>query len=229
MSIQPNVIDINHANPINFSQIVAAGIWGVIHKSRQGLGFGDPLYRKRMEAAKVANLLFGAYDFATSDHVAQNVDAFLGYSALSSADMAFLDFEDNSQSQMSGDQAYEFLDRVSQKRGRPCGIYGGNRIREHIDQNDSKWIDVAKTAPLWQCRYIGSQPADNADLFAAIPPIPPWTSNFIIQYSGDGVGPRPHTIPGLQDGADLDVFNGTRSQLTVLWAGATSSETAPTS
>ena len=79
MSIQPNVIDINHANPINFSQIVAAGIWGVIHKSRQGLGFGDPLYRKRMEAAKVANLLFGAYDFATSDPVAQNVDAFLGF------------------------------------------------------------------------------------------------------------------------------------------------------
>lgn len=217
MPITPNIIDLNHANPVNFTQIVGAGILAMIHKSRQGLGFGDPLYQRRMAAAKAAGLLWGAYDFATGDPVAQNVDVFLSYSSLDQKDMAFLDFEDNTHSEMSGDQAYEFLDRVAQRRGRPCSIYGGNRIREQIDQHDPKWIDMAKTAPLWQCRYIKGQPADNEALLSAIPPIAPWTNNFIIQYTGDGVGPLPHSILGLQTGADLDVFVGTKDQLTKVW------------
>jgi GH25 family lysozyme M1 (1,4-beta-N-acetylmuramidase) len=133
----------------------------------------------------------------------------------------WLDFEDNSQSEMSGDQAYEFLDRVNQKLGRACGIYGGNRIREQIRPDDPKWIDIAKVTPLWQCRYIKAQPNNNDGLFAAIPPIAPWTSNTFIQYTGDGIGPQPHTVQGLENGADLNVFRGTRDQLVGIWAGLT--------
>ena len=127
-----------------------------------------------------------------------------------SNDGAWFDFEDNSASQMTGDQAHEFLDRVSQKLGRACGIYGGNRIREQIDPQAAKWIDMAARAPLWQCRYISVQPDDNDELFRLIQPIPPWTKNTIIQYTGDGVGPIPHTVQGLENGADLNVFIGTR-------------------
>lgn len=77
---------------------------------------------------------------------------------------------------------------------------------------------MAKYTPLFQCRYIKSQPADNEALFKAVPPIAPWTSNFGVQYTGDGVGPTPHTIQGLENGADLDVFLGTKAQLAVAWA-----------
>jgi GH25 family lysozyme M1 (1,4-beta-N-acetylmuramidase) len=221
MAIIPNVADFNHANSVNFTSIAAAGIWGVFMKARQGIGFGDPAYKKRYPLALQCGLLVGAYDFATGDLVATNVDDFLAFANLAPTDAACLDFEDNTQSQMTGDQAYEFLDRVNQKRGLACWIYGGNRIREQIDPQQAKWIDMAKVTPLWQCRYILSQPADNDALFKAIPPIPPWTANTFIQYTGDGVGPTPHTINGLEDGADLDVFDGSRSQLTAIWPGAT--------
>jgi lysozyme len=218
--IIPNIADFNHNNPVNFTEIAAAGIWGVIMKARQGLGFKDPAYAKRYAAAKSVGLLVAAYDFATHDVVADNVAAFLATAQLGLNDGAWLDFEDNSASQMTGDQAHEFLDRVSQKLGRACGIYGGNRIREQIDPQAAKWIDMAARAPLWQCRYIGVQPDDNDELFRFIHTIPPWTKNTIIQYTGDGVGPKPHTVPGLENGADLNVFNGTREELAKVWAGA---------
>jgi lysozyme len=219
MPIIPLVADMAHFNPVNFTQLKGAGFVGVIHKARQGVAIGDPKYASRMSAAKDAGLRWGAYDFATHDDVASNVAAFLKTASLTANDSAWLDFEDNTASPMSGDQAYEFLDRVAQALGRACGIYGGNRIREQIKPDDPKWIDMAKVAPLWQCRYIKLQPADNAELFRVIPPIPPWTANFLIQYAADGSGPQPHTAPGLQNGADLNAFNGTADELAAQWAG----------
>jgi GH25 family lysozyme M1 (1,4-beta-N-acetylmuramidase) len=219
MGIVPLVADMAHFNAVNFSELKQAGFVGIIHKARQGIAIGDPKYAARMAAAKAAGLRWGAYDFATHDDIAANVAAFLAYARLEESDSAWLDFEDNAHSQMSGAQAYEFLDRVAQKRGRPGGIYGGNRIREQIDPHDPKWIDMAAAAPLWQCRYIATQPADNAELFGRVPPIPPWSKNFLIQYTGDGIGPRPHSAPGLQNGADLNAFAGTAAELAATWAG----------
>lgn len=220
MSIVPMVADLAHFNPVNFAEIKAAGIRGVIHKARQGIGYGDPMYARRMAAAKMAELLWGAYDFATGDDPISNAATFLAYANLGPNDLAVLDFEDNTQSQMSGDRAYAFLEEVAQRLGRAPCIYGGNRIREEIKPDDPKWIDMAKHVRLWQCRYIKLAPADNAELFRAIAPIPPWTGNFLIQYTGDGVGPPPHTVSGLQNGADLDAFDGTPDQLAAAWAGA---------
>jgi len=227
MAIIPLVADLAHFNPVNFTTLQDAGFVGIIHKARQGIASGDPKYAARMAAAKHAGLRWGAYDFATHDDVAANVAAFLATARLEPTDSAWLDFEDNTHSQMSGDQAYEFLDRVAQKRGRACGIYGGNRIREQIKPHDPKWIDMAQCAALWQCRYVKAQPADNADLFRVIAPIPPWTKNFLIQYTGDGVGPRPHTAPGLANGADLNAFNGAPDELAAAWAGSAGHAPAP--
>jgi lysozyme len=219
MAIVPLVADMAHFNPVNFSELKDAGLVGVIHKARQGVAIGDPKYAARMAAAKNAGLRWGAYDFATRDDVAANVSAFLTYAGLEATDSAWLDFEDNAHSQMTGDQAYEFLDRVAQRLGRACGIYGGNRIREKIDPHDPKWIEMAAVAPLWQCRYLKAQPSDNAELFRLVRPIPPWTKNFLIQYTGDGVGPRPHSAPGLQNGADLNAFDGPAGELASAWVG----------
>ncbi len=226
MTIVPNVADMAHFNPVNFSDIAKAGIWGVIHKARQGIGYGDPMYARRMAAAKGAGLLWGAYDFATGDDPVSNAATFLAYADLGARDLAVLDFEDNTQSQMSAAQAYAFLDEVMQRTGRACCIYGGNRIREQIRADDPKWIDMAKVVRLWQCRYVRLRPADNAGLFRIIDPIPPWTGNFLIQYTGDGAGPQPHTVKGLQSGADLNAFNGTRDELAKAWSGAPLAGTA---
>lgn len=218
MSIVPMVADVAHFNPVNFTEIKEAGIVGVIHKARQGLGYADPMYARRMSAARGAGLLWGAYDFATGDDPQANAALFLRTANLGPHDLAVLDFEDNSASQMTAAEAYAFLSEVMAGLGRGCAIYGGNRIREQIKPDDPKWIDLAKHVWLWQCRYIKAQPADNAELFRLIAPIPPWTSNFLIQYTGDGVGPQPHMVSGLQNGADLNVFNGSTEELAPQWS-----------
>jgi lysozyme len=220
MPIVPVIADMNHANSVNFSKLKGAGIWGIIHKARQGVGFADPAYTRRRGIAEGLGLLWAAYDFATGDDVQANVDAFLKTANPSDKTGMWLDFEDNSVTEMSADQAYLFLDMVDQRLGRACGIYGGNRIREQIPPDDPKWIDMARVTPLWQARYINARPKDTAALFRVITPIPPWTVNTIIQYTGDGSGPPPHTLPGLEDGADLNAFNGSYNQLTAIWPGA---------
>jgi lysozyme len=220
MPIVPVIADMYHANSVNFTKLKRAGIWGIIHKARQGVGFADPAYARRRVIAEQLGFLWAAYDFATGDDVQANVDAFLKTADPSEKTGMWLDFEDNSVSQMSADQAYLFLDMVDQRLGRACGIYGGNRIREQIPPDDPKWIDMARVTPLWQSRYISAQPKNTAALFRDIAPIPPWTMNTIIQYTGDGAGPLPHTVPGLEDGADLDAFNGSYSELAVIWPGS---------
>jgi lysozyme len=218
--ITPVVADMNHNNSVNFSQLPPT-LWGIIHKARQGLGFGDPKYAQRMAAVKSMGKLWAAYDFATGDDPVANANEFLAYSKLGPKDGAWLDFEDNTASEMTADEAYTFLDTVNQKRGIACGIYGGNRIREQINAQDPRWIDLAEYTPLWQCRYIASQPNSTTDLFAAIPPIAPWKSNMLIQYTGDGIGPMPHTVGGLENGADLNAFIGLFADLCRAWPGGT--------
>ena len=141
--ITPVVADLYHGNPVDFAKIAASGIWGVIHKARQGIPITDVSYSGRMEEAKAAGLLWAAYDFGVNDDIATDAAQFVAFARLSDADGAWLDFERNPQSQMTGDQAYEFIDRVAQKLGRACGIYGGDQIRAQIKPDDPKWIDMA--------------------------------------------------------------------------------------
>ena len=220
--IIPNGFDLNHQNSLNLTDVTADGtMWAMLHKVSQGTGFRDPAYTKRVAAARELGLLVAGYDFATSDNVAQNVANYLLWANLQNQDAACLDFEDNSHSEMSGDQAYEWIDRVQQKIGRAAIIYGGNRIAEHINSQDKKWIDMAQVVRLWRCRYINMSIDNNKELFDIIKPYAPWKSCFGIQYTGDGAGPKPHTHTGLENGADLNVFcpDLTKDKLKAIWAG----------
>jgi lysozyme len=218
--IVPTVCDMFHGNPVDFGKLAAAGMWGVIHKARQGIYISDSSYAARMEQAKVAGLLWAAYDFGVSDDIASDVATFLAFANLSDNDGVWLDFERNAASQMTGDQAFEFMDRVAQKLGRACGIYGGDQIRGQIKPDDPKWIDMAQVSSLWQCRYIGLNAADNEELFNLIKPIPPWTKNTLIQYTDGANGPQPHSVNGLDPNHDdLNAFLGTRAELAQIWPG----------
>lgn len=215
--ITPLVADMNHNNPVDFAKLAAAGCVGVILKARQGIGFVDKAFHSRREAARAAGLKVGAYDFATHDDPVENASDFLETTGVDSDLSYWLDFEDNRASQMTGDQAAEFLDAVEQETGRACGIYGGNRIFEQITDDDPWWA----LHPLWLCQYKTDRSLRNADLAALKPRIripPPWTKWFLLQYTGDGIGPSPHTMPGLEDGADLNAFDGTADELRAVWA-----------
>ena len=209
--IHPVVADLNHANPINLTKVKEAGILGIIHKATQGIGFRDPAYRSRREAAEALGFLWGAYDFATGDKVRANVDAFFEAAQPEDKTLMCLDFEDNSRSQMSGAQAREFLDRVDQRLGRACWIYGGNRIFEHVPPDDAFFA----RHPLWLCQYKLIQVDSLEELDRHIKVPPPWKSYTLLQYTGDGVGPLPHTVSGVEDGADLSAFGG--DSLEAVW------------
>jgi lysozyme len=223
----PYVADMNHDNIIAWpyprgSEIAGmqalkdAGIVGIIHKARQGVGFADPKFKLRRDNAEHVGLFVGSYDFATGDDVVTNVDSYLSYVGVDDALSYWLDFEDNKHSEMSLEQALEFLDRVSQKIGRACGLYTGNRFKDTAVAWSPDKLQQFGKYPLWLAEY-GSQPrlvdANHRPL--------PWKEAFLWQYTGDGVGPQPHRVNGVENGADLSTCNGTADQLRALWNLAT--------
>lgn len=219
MSIAPVVADMSHGNSVNLTKLKAAGCWGIIHKAVQGVGFTDDQYTRRRASAEAMDFLWGAYAFATGDNVKAHVDHFFAVAQPGPNTLMCLDFEDNPHSQMSGEQAKEFLDRVDQKLGRACWIYGGNRISEQIKDNDPFWA----LHPLWLCQYKTAASLRTADLAALDGHIEiphPWKRYTLLQYTGDGTGPLPHTLAGLEDGADLNAFHGIYDDLAAVWPGS---------
>jgi GH25 family lysozyme M1 (1,4-beta-N-acetylmuramidase) len=206
------IADMNHANPVNFAKMAAAGIGGVIHKVDQGLGFADPLYAARRVLAEAAGLEWGGYDFATDDDVATNVARFFMLARPDARTSLWLDYENNPRHDMSMAMALEFLDRGDQILGRRIGIYGGDRIKRFVPGLRDAQRDFLGAHPLWGCEY---GPAwKNVDVNGH--PLP-WAKPDLWQFTGDGIGPGPHTVDGLEHGADLSRFDGDRAALAAWW------------
>lgn len=209
------VADMNHNNPVDFGKLAKAGCVGVIHKASQGLGFTDNKYAARRVAAKAEGVAWGAYEFNTRDDVVKSVDHFLAIAQPDEHTSLWLDFENNPKSEMTVDQARRFLDLVDMRTGRYCGIYGGNKLKELLPGPDAFFAKH----PLWLCQYPKAssvQDAINRGLFK----LPrPWrdVGAFLIQYTGDGIGPPPHTMDGLEKGADLSFYRGTADALRAAW------------
>jgi GH25 family lysozyme M1 (1,4-beta-N-acetylmuramidase) len=223
--LTPVVADMNHNNPISWSDLTTrSGLWGLIHKATEGPHYHDSKYAARRRLAEASGLLWGAYDFASGDPPEQNANDFLAYAGITDRSVApCLDYEQSFiHSNMTALQARIFLDTVDQKTGRACWIYGGNWVFEristlHMSQADVDWW---RMHPLWLCQYkIGIQPDTYQQLLRHLRIPRPWGAPSLIQYTGDGVGPLPHSVPGLERGADLNVFGGTKAQLTALWYG----------
>jgi lysozyme len=217
------VADMAHFNPVDFRKLAAAS-WngnrcvGIIHKAHQGGAHApaDGQYAKRRPAALAAGLLWAAYAFNTGEKVADQVAAFFAAAQPDDATGMYLDFEDNRQSEMTIAQAAEFLDRVEQRLGRHCRMYSGNRLKEQIVHASAAERDFLAADPLrlWACEYgVEFRNVDAAGHRL------PWPAPFLWQFTGDGIGPQPHTLDGLEHGADLSIFNGTRDELAAAWAG----------
>ncbi|MGY3459085.1 GH25 family lysozyme M1 (1,4-beta-N-acetylmuramidase) [Bradyrhizobium sp. LM3.4] len=63
---------------------------------------------------------------------------------------------------------------------------------------------------LWLCQY------------GPTPRLPTGFENWWLwQYTGDGIGPLPHNVPGIvagNGGIDLNAFDGTVDELAASWA-----------
>jgi len=204
------VLDINHNDEItSFTDLKNDGIIGIIHKANQGT-YVDPLYTKRKTQALAAGLLWGSYSFNTADDVETQVNTFISATDPDENTLMALDFETNTKSDMTIQQAVEFMKLLESKIGREAVIYGGDKIKENIDSLSSDDQAYLTSRRLWLCEY-----GNNAILPKG------WKSYWLWQYAADGTGPQPHTVNGATGNMDLNVYNGSLDQLKSEWAGKT--------
>lgn len=218
----PLVADISRYEVVtDFGAAFKAGLRGIIHKATQGDSYVDPRYAERMQPALDAGLLYGSYHFADASPVAKQVDHFLSTVRpdLNPHLLLALDLEQNSSRHggtMSLDSAKEWCRLVYRQSGQWPALYSGNLLKEYLGGHPD--LDLVHLR-LWLAHY------------AATPILPPgWTSCWLHQYTGDGSGPPPHTIPGItvdgaNQGLDLNIFHGT--DLGKEWTGVTPQVVAP--
>jgi lysozyme len=208
MIINPKVVDLSHHNtPTSFVDAYKFGIRGIIHKASQGLGMVDQTYAKRKTQALDAGLLWGAYHFAENSDPIKQVHHFFDTVKPDDNTLMALDYEPNTSHTMTLEQAKAFLVEGEKLLGRKLVLYSGNLIKETLKHPDP-YINAHK---LWLAQY-----GPTAHLPVG------WTDYWIWQYTGDGTGPTPHTIPGLGSGLDINSYNHSDEQLAQEWAGEVS-------
>lgn len=215
------VADLGSQNPANFTKLAGAS-WngikceGAILRATRSNGEIDVAYAPRLEQVIAARLLPGAYAFNTGEAPAVQAARFAKATSPDIPSLArFLDFERNpSGPQLSLAGVLEFLDRTDQTFGRYTGLYSGDFIKSAIVAATAAQRDFLSKHPLWGCEY---GPVFK-DVDVKGKPLP-WLAPFLWQDTGDGIGPQPHTLDGLEQGADLSIFKGTRDELAKVWAG----------
>lgn len=226
VTIQPRIVDlyhgdvlysdVHHTDPVaDFKAMGNAGVWGLIHKATQGIGVADPAYKLRVKNARLAGLLTGAYHFNTGDTVEGQVNHFFDVVEPDAQTLMCLDFEDNRASQMTLAEAAEFLIRADEKLGRPVWLYGGNRPKELLFGASQEVLDLFGKRSWWLAQYSTAPSVLTYNKTAL-----PWANWTLWQFTGDGIGPPPHSLPGvITQGVDLNTFAGTQDQLKAVWPG----------
>lgn len=215
MAFVPRIVDVSHWTDIDdLAETAEAGIWGIIAKATQGTYRIDPKYKRFKEETLANGMLFGAYHFNTGENPKKQVDFFLDVVKPDDKTLMALDYEKNEASRtatnMKPHQMVEFLRYGEEKLGRKMVIYSGNYLKEAIvklPKEDRLYVCQHR---LWLAHYSSK------------PKLPIGFERYWIhQYTGDGLGPEPHSVPGLggeAGGLDLNVYDGTREQLIAEWA-----------
>lgn len=212
----PIVLDIYHGDVVSsFEDVYNSGIRGVIHKASQGDSFKDKKYSARRPLAEKANLLWGAYHFGTGADVEDQVNNFLEAVGDASGVLLCLDYEPNPKgSSMNIDQAKKFLELVFKKTGQKPVLYSGHFIKETLP---NKYKEFFGEHRLWLCQYSSKPVVPSA-----------WGDYWLWQYTGDGVGPGPHSVDGVGPDVDLNVFDGDEKKLKKEWAENSSENVSET-
>ncbi|HEX5211174.1 MAG TPA: glycoside hydrolase family 25 protein, partial [Pseudolabrys sp.] len=206
------VVDMNHFDTVtDLVKAKNSGIKGLVHKATEGATFKDPNYDKVRTKAVAAGLLWGAYHFGTKAPVDAQVKNFIDTAKPDDKTLVALDFEPNVNSPantMTLDQAREFLVAVAAKLGRKPVLYSGSLIKDSLGSHVDPFFGSHR---LWLAEF-NPEPTLPAS----------WTKFWLWQYSGDGVGRDPKTVPGIpgNDKRQLDCnhYGGSADELAAEWA-----------
>jgi len=199
------VVDLSHYNAcVDFDALKADGIFGVIHKATQGLGFVDPEYASRRQQAVATGLKWGAYHFGAGADGTAQADYFLAHVLPTVGDLLVLDFElNNSGPTMTLTEARDFVTRIRAATGDWPGLYGGSYLKEQLNGTADS---VLSNCWLWLSQY-GPQ--------AVLPP--GWDSWTFWQYTDGHVGLGPFAAQGVGP-CDRNMFQGSAAALASFWA-----------
>jgi lysozyme len=208
MQFNAVIVDLSHFDNVkDWDAAKTFGILGVINKATEGPGLTDKTYAVRRKPASDHGLLYGGYHFMRPGDPIAQADHFLEV-AMNVAQpddlLLALDHEDRG---VPLDNVKQWLKRVFDKTGRMPVLYSGFLIKEQLGQRHD---DFLMRHRLW-LSHFSSQPVWP----------PNWKAPWIIQFTGDGIGPGPHQVPGIEieGGIDLNHFGGTPAELNAEWAG----------
>src|SRR5215469_689695 len=138
------------------------------------------------------------------------VEFFLKIAAPDNTTLLALDHEDE---RVILIDAKEFLLRVEDAVGRKPVLYSGSLIKQQLGSRIDGYLAAHR---LWLAQY-GPRPVTPRN----------WPSAWLWQFTGDGVGPRPHSVPGIVDARiDINHFDGDAVKLAAEWSGPTTVEPA---
>lgn len=190
--MQPCLVDLSRNQaPRDMSAMKALGIRAAIVKCTEGVGYRDPNYFRHIEAARAAQMLFGAYHFGTGLCSGEEQALFFLKTAQAAGELPrvlALDFEANRRGpSMTVAQAEEFVRTLrTWSPMRTLVLYGGEYLREQGLPATSPLAAL----PLWLADYR-AQPVTPA-------PWVLWTLHQFTDHEGALTG-----APDPLDGLDL--------------------------
>ena len=208
MDFNPVVVDLSHFDDVqNWDKVKAFGILGVINKATEGRGLADRTYPIRRRPTRDRGILYGAYHFIRRGDPVAQADHFLDVALDVDKPEELLLALDHEDRRVPLDNAKQFLKRVFDKTGKMPVLYSGFLIKEQLGQGHDDFLARHR---LW-LSHFSSEPVSP----------PNWPNPFFIQFTGDGIGPGPHQVPGIvvDGGIDLNHFGGSAQELKAQWAG----------
>jgi lysozyme len=216
MSFKVSVVDLSHYDTVtDYAAIKAAGVTGVIYKATQGKSYTDPSYPDARIKALRAGLKWGAYHFGDSSDVKLQVANFLNYAQIDADSLFVLDYEPYTGAQMNVLQAKQWMALTEEGLGRveESVLYSGNLIKEDLGSKKDPFFGARR---LWLAQY-GNKPVVQTS----------WPTYWLWQFTGDGEGPEPHTVNGIDGNCDCNFYAGTDQQLNDEWAHGAVRPTPP--
>lgn len=203
--IAPKVVDVSHYESLSgngWQDVRRSGIIGAICKSSEGNTVIDDRYEGFVAGARAAGLLTGAYHFLRPGDMSREADFFLRCARPDDKTLISCDYEVAS---VSAGDARQFIEHVEAKIGRKVVLYSGNTIKEKLGDRVDPWWAARR---LWLAQYSAKWIVQRS-----------WTAPWLWQFTGDGIGRSPHTVPGLHASGGLDIssYAGTDEQLRLEW------------
>jgi GH25 family lysozyme M1 (1,4-beta-N-acetylmuramidase) len=209
---QPQGIDVSHhQGSINWNLVYQSGKVFAFVKATEGYTYNDPRFVTNMTDGNAAGVMMGAYHFARPDnnsatdeanHFVQVAGNYIGNGwlppVLDLEDPPGQDLQQLYTPQQLTDWVQTWLTTVENLTGVEPIIYTNGRYTNYL-------LSSLNSYRLWIAEPDGNtNPPDNLGR---------WTTWAFKQYSWTG------SVPGISGDVDLNVFNGTMSELTALTQG----------